>query len=119
MYRTMIALVAVAALALPSVASADFKTGNSWMQTPKGAADAMVNGGYVFFGGELPAGNHKVTYVRCKGDLSMTRTAAGSYHHMRCGATLRGTSYVALFDFWQVGDGKKNFRVTNLAYVAS
>ena len=114
-FKLVVAVMAIAgATAIP--AQADFRTRNTWVQLPKVAASTMVNEHYEFTGGVLN-GTFTVKYVRCTGDLTMTRSARGFYHHMTCGALLNGSPHVVLFDYWHVGAGAKNFRVTNLVYV--
>lgn len=112
-----IAALAVAVL-MPSRASADFRTGNSWQASPRQAAAQMISDRYWFSGDVLGAGHWLVTRINCKGDLDAryARNPRGYYHHLYCASALVGASgYFARFQFWATGS--HSFRITNVQYV--
>jgi hypothetical protein len=111
-FVTIFALALCAAL--PVAAQADFRTGNTWMQTPKSLAGTVKLATFNKDGRAYTS-----SYVICKGDLDSrySRSARGFYHHMFCAAVLRGSDYFASFEAWQIGPNKENYRVTNLKYL--
>jgi uncharacterized membrane protein len=117
-------LLAVAALAIsaamPSHARADYRTGNTWMATPKLASSEVAKARYEFSGGVLGAGHWTVGQVICKGDLDAryARNSRGLYHHHYCAASLVGVArYYAQFELWTTG--QTTFRVSNIHYIRS
>lgn len=100
-----------AALALPAAAQADYRTGNTWQVTSPGAQRALIGYRVIIDGRYYP-----VAAARCKGDRTGTYAidrARGFYHHLWCGVAVRGSTAGYAVDFWQTGQGKYDYRLSN------
>lgn len=99
-------------------ANADFRTGNTWMTTPRQAVAELHARETYFFGPQTNGHRLAIGYTNCKGDLSRdyTRDSNGHYHHLYCASRLVGMPHLAVrFDFWQVGP-KGSVRTTNIVF---
>lgn len=109
------AAVAVAAIA-PTRALADFRTGNTWVATPK-VAVAEMNQELWFSGAELGSTRWAMGQASCKGDRDprYARKSPGFYHHQFCAATLADLpAYSVSFEYWAIGNA--SYRLTNIQY---
>jgi hypothetical protein len=117
--RLLVALLALSALAgLAGTAQADYRHGNTWMDTTTHAQKVVLEN-QRFRGYETNYVWLRPTYVKCTGDRSgdyPINRGRGMYHHMRCGAVLADGSVVAFFDYWPTGRPELAYRTSDLEF---